>query len=267
MPVGIGAAKRRLLRRMDPDWATISDPDSPGRYLGFGPVPEAKAVKNRLHLDLLPEQGCTRIQQRQRLEALGANYIRTVYHDGQLAHDVMGDPEGNEFCLLEPYPEYYAASPVGISDVDMTGNERIVSVSEVIAAPADRIFDFIADPAAQPSWDGNDNLAEAEAGQRVPAIGEVFTMTLTKGVVRENHIVEFDEGRLIAWLPAEQGQQPPGHLWRWELDPLDAGHTRVKHTYDWTNLTDPQRIARARVTTADKLAASVQRLKQVAEGS
>ncbi|MDT4948129.1 MAG: hypothetical protein QOJ37_724, partial [Pseudonocardiales bacterium] len=46
-----------------------------------------------------------------------------------------------------------------------------------IAATAGRIFELIADPAQQPRWDGNDNLAEAPGGQRVRAIGEVFTMT------------------------------------------------------------------------------------------
>jgi hypothetical protein len=50
----------------------------------------------------------------------------------------------------------------------------------------------------------------------------VFTMRLTKGAIRENHVVEFAEGRRIAWRPAEPGQEPPGHLWRWELEPAGA---------------------------------------------
>ena len=44
---------------------------------------------------------------------------------------------------------------------------RVVSASREIAAGAGRIFELIADPAAQPGWDGNDNLAVAPAGQRV----------------------------------------------------------------------------------------------------
>jgi uncharacterized protein YndB with AHSA1/START domain len=87
---------------------------------------------------------------------------------------------------------------------------RVVSASREIAAGAGRIFALIADPAAQPGWDGNDNLAVAPAGQRVRHIGDVFTMTLTRGAVRENHVVEFEEGRLIAWTPAEPGREPPG---------------------------------------------------------
>lgn len=143
--------------------------------------------------------------------------------------------------------------------------QRVVSAGREITAGADRIFGLIADPAEQPRWDGNDNLSEADAGQRVRRVGEVFVMTTTKGHVRENHVVEFEEGRRIAWRPAEPGQEPPGHLWRWELEPVDALHTRVTHTYDWTRLTDERRFARARATTADKLQASLERLAALAE--
>jgi uncharacterized protein YndB with AHSA1/START domain len=73
---------------------------------------------------------------------------------------------------------------------------RVVSASREIAAGPAPIFDLIADPAEQPRWDGNDNLATAPAGQRVRRTGDVFTMTLTRGEVRENHVVEFDEGTL-----------------------------------------------------------------------
>jgi hypothetical protein len=84
--------------------------------------------------------------------------------------------------------------------------------------------------------------------------------------VRENHIVEFEEGRRIAWRPSEVGHEPPGHLWRWELTPLDDGRTAVTHTYDWTALTDEKRLVRARATTADKLLSSIDRLAALAEG-
>jgi uncharacterized protein YndB with AHSA1/START domain len=144
---------------------------------------------------------------------------------------------------------------------------RVVSASREIAAGPGRIFELIADPAQQPRWDGNDNLAGAPEGQRVRQRGDVFTMTLTRGSIRENHVVEFDEGRRIAWLPAEPGQRPPGHLWRWELEPAGASRTLVTCTYDWTRLTDETRLPRARATTADRLQASLDRLASLAEGS
>src|SRR6201991_3325824 len=141
----------------------------------------------------------------------------------------------------------------------------VVSASCEIAAPADKIFELIADPSLQPRWDGNDNLAEARTGQRVRTVGDVFTMTITMGSDRDNHVVEFEEGRVIAWRPSEPGKKPPGHLWRWELEPLDAGRTLVTHTYDWTQLTDKNRLPRAQATTEDKLQASIQKLAELVE--
>jgi uncharacterized protein YndB with AHSA1/START domain len=148
----------------------------------------------------------------------------------------------------------------------MTDETRVVRASREISAESVRIFELIADPTQQPRWDGNDNLAEAPPGQRVRAVGDVFTMTLTKdGVVRENHVVEFDEGHRIAWRPAEPGQDPPGHLWRWELESIGPSLTRVIHTYDWTELTDESRYRRARATTPEKLQGSLDRLAALAE--
>ncbi|MGW4351136.1 SRPBCC family protein [Nocardia sp. NPDC004582] len=141
----------------------------------------------------------------------------------------------------------------------------VVSAERDVAAGAARIFELIADPAQQPRWDGNENLAQARPGQRVRSIGDVFEMTLTNGAVRQNQIVEFEEARRIAWLPAEPGAQPPGHLWRWELEPLDDNRTRVRHTYDWTDLTDEKRLVRARATTSQMLRGSVDRLAALAE--
>ena len=142
---------------------------------------------------------------------------------------------------------------------------QVVSASREIAADAARIFELIAEPTRQPEWDGNDNLSEARPNERVRAVGNVFTMTTTKGNVRENHVVEFEEGRRIAWRPAGVGEPAPGHLWRWELEPLDDERTQVTHTYDWTELTDEKRFERARSATADKLQASIDRLATLAE--
>ena len=149
--------------------------------------------------------------------------------------------------------------------LNLSVTQTVVSASREIAAPADKIFELVADPALQPRWDANDNLADARAGQRVRAVGDVFTTTLTVGSDRTNHVVEFDEGRLIAWRPSEPGMEPPGHLWRWQLEPVDDARTLVTHTYDWSRLTDEMRLPRARATTADKLQASIDKLAELAE--
>jgi hypothetical protein len=145
--------------------------------------------------------------------------------------------------------------------------EQIVSASRAISASAERIFELIAEPSSQPSWDGNNNLASSAPGQRVRQVGDIFKTTLTNGAVRENHVVEFIEGSKIAWLPAEPGKQPPGHLWRWELQPINSTLTTVTHTYDWTALTDRVRLERARSTTPEMLRESMDKLAMLAQAS
>ncbi|MDR2280085.1 MAG: SRPBCC family protein [Gordonia sp. (in: high G+C Gram-positive bacteria)] len=144
-------------------------------------------------------------------------------------------------------------------------SRRVISAQRTVTAPAEVIFELIADPTRQPEWDGNDNLRSAASGQRIHAVGDTFDTVLTTGDVRRNHVVEFTEGRLVAWQPSPVDAPRPGHLWRWEVTPTGDGAI-VTHTYDWTELHDTARQARAKATTVDKLAASVDRLAELAEG-
>jgi len=143
--------------------------------------------------------------------------------------------------------------------------QRIISAEQEITLPAAAIFKLLADPARHPQIDANDNVAHADQGQRISVVGQTFTVELTNGQKRENHVVEFDEGRLIAWKPAPAGEEPRGHIWRWELEPVDDMTTLVRHIYDWTQLTDETRFERARANTEETLAASIAKLAEVAE--
>ena len=77
--------------------AWLDAPD--GRSLIFCRVPEAKTVKNRMHLCLVPTDR-SREEEVDRLLGLGA----TMVDDRRTAPDrgwaVLADPEGNEFCVL-----------------------------------------------------------------------------------------------------------------------------------------------------------------------
>jgi hypothetical protein len=68
-----------------------------GRRLLFQRVPEAKTVKNRLHLDLHPGPE-RREAEVERLTELGAGVLRRVSEPAGV-WVVMADPEGNEFCV------------------------------------------------------------------------------------------------------------------------------------------------------------------------
>lgn len=83
----------------------IVDPDT-GACLLFLEVPEAKSVKNRIHLDLRPRAG-TRDDEVKRVLALGATEVadlRGAYGPGT-GWVVLADPEGNEFCILRSEAE------------------------------------------------------------------------------------------------------------------------------------------------------------------
>jgi hypothetical protein len=64
----------------------------------FVPVPEAKSVKNRIHLDINPA-GAEQAVELERLLALGATRV-DVGQSPDVPWVVLADPEGNEFCLL-----------------------------------------------------------------------------------------------------------------------------------------------------------------------
>jgi predicted enzyme related to lactoylglutathione lyase len=68
-------------------------------------VPEAKAGKNRLHLDLRPDDQEAEVA---RLESLGARRTSIGQAD-EASWVVMEDPEGNEFCVLQPLTPAQAA--------------------------------------------------------------------------------------------------------------------------------------------------------------
>ena len=72
-------------------------PTAQGPILVFVAVPEPKAVKNRLHIDLNPS-GCDQAVELERLLALGARPADVGQGDESWV--VLADPEGNEFCLL-----------------------------------------------------------------------------------------------------------------------------------------------------------------------
>jgi Glyoxalase-like domain len=69
----------------------------PGLAIDFDRVPEAKTVKNRLHLDLRSSDLAEATDQ---ALALGATRADDIYDGGRW--QVLRDPEGNEFCLLRP---------------------------------------------------------------------------------------------------------------------------------------------------------------------
>ncbi|WKD34856.1 VOC family protein [Streptomyces xanthophaeus] len=71
---------------------------APGSTLLFVTVPDAKSVKNRMHVDLEP-QDRTRDEEVERILALGAAVVGDHRRPDGTGWVTLADPEGNEFCV------------------------------------------------------------------------------------------------------------------------------------------------------------------------
>jgi hypothetical protein len=105
-PAGLAAFWRSVLgwRMSGEGNEVVLEPPAGSKEDGVVPdllflrVPEDKAGKNRLHLDLRPEDQAGEVA---RLEALGARRA-DVGQGPDVSWVVMADPDGNEFCVLRP---------------------------------------------------------------------------------------------------------------------------------------------------------------------
>ncbi|HEX4787903.1 MAG TPA: VOC family protein [Actinospica sp.] len=77
---------------------------------------EPKTVKNRVHVDLATTSAAHQAEVVARLTGLGATPADVG--QGEVPWTVMADPEGNEFCVLEPRPIYRDTGPIAAVVVD-----------------------------------------------------------------------------------------------------------------------------------------------------
>ncbi len=104
----------------------------------------------------------------------------------------------------------------------------LVSESRTIGAPAQQLFDIVADPAMHARIDGSGSVRSVRAGgpQRLSQ-GAKFGMDMHIGANYKitNTVVEFEEGTRIAWRHFN------GHVWRYRFTAVDGG-TEVSEQWD-----------------------------------
>lgn len=112
---------------------------------------------------------------------------------------------------------------------------KIVSHSVVVNAPANVIFDLLADPRRHHEIDGSGSVQGAN--DNAPArlsLGANFGMSMKIGAPYKitNTVVEFEDNARIAW------RHFGGHIWRYILEPVTDGtgsgaSTKVTEQFDW----------------------------------
>ncbi|MCX6515712.1 MAG: SRPBCC family protein [Actinobacteria bacterium] len=112
---------------------------------------------------------------------------------------------------------------------------RIVSRSTIVPAPAQMIFDLLADPRRHSEIDGSGSIQSAQinAPERL-SLNATFGMQMKIGLSYKitNTVVEFEETKTIAW------RHFGGHIWRYILEPVDGG-TKVTEQFDWNKSKSP----------------------------
>lgn len=109
-----------------------------------------------------------------------------------------------------------------------TGSRWAKAARIVIDAPPGVIFDVLADPSQHARLDGSGTVQGLVAGPERLSLGARFGMGMRIKLPyrTENTVVEFEEGRRIAWCHANR------HRWRYELEPVDDTSTQVTETFD-----------------------------------
>ena len=113
----------------------------------------------------------------------------------------------------------------------------VVSVERVVPAGPAAIFALVADAARHPEIDGSGSVRQVKAGapQRL-SLGSTFGMSMKLGISYSmvSTVIEFEEGRRIAWQSRPKGfvgKFVGGRIWRYELEPVEGG-TLVRESWD-----------------------------------
>ena len=110
-------------------------------------------------------------------------------------------------------------------------DDRLVSASTVVDAPAATVFAILADPRQHPRIDGSGSVQNILSAPDRLTKGARFSVAMRlfgAPYTVTNRVVEFEPDRLIAW------KHYAPQRWRYKLEPASDGGTRVTETFDYS---------------------------------
>jgi uncharacterized protein YndB with AHSA1/START domain len=155
-----------------------------------------------------------------------------------------------------------------VTETANTDNPDIASVERFIPAPAEVIFDLLADPSRHREIDGSGTVRDSTEGSQRLELGSKFGMAMKVGLSYSmvSTVVEFEENRRIAWQPRPAVSfmrwLAGGRIWRYELEPRDGG-TLVRETWDITQEVHRRMVRPMRSKTVDAMTKTLERIEQV----
>ena len=151
----------------------------------------------------------------------------------------------------------------------MSQNRDQVTVQRQIPAPANVIFDLLADPARHVEIDGSGEVRNSRGGSSRLKLGDTFGMDMKQGLpyVIRNVVIEFEEDRLITWQSLAQkpfDKFVTGRTWSYRLEPNEGG-TLVSETWDISTEAWPARAGVRRLAgkTRKNMAKTLETIERV----
>jgi uncharacterized protein YndB with AHSA1/START domain len=147
------------------------------------------------------------------------------------------------------------------------------TVERMIPAPAERIFELVANPRRHHDIDGSGTVRDATDLPERLEVGARFGMNMDYGgpYTMTSTVIEFEAGRLIAWQsrPAADSARWRhifgGRIWRYELEAVEGG-TIVRESWDLTEERFKALVWGYRRKTHANMVATLKRIDQLATG-
>ena len=153
-------------------------------------------------------------------------------------------------------------------------SDSTITVERTINASSDAVFDVLSNPHRHVDLDGSGFITAVAKGDRIEGVGDTFRMNMSGDHMggdyqTDNTVTGYDRNHLLSWQTAPAGQEPPGWEWVWELESQGSDQTLVRHTYDWSKVTDRALLDKIGFPLVDQaqLEDTLQRLDQQVTGS
>lgn len=131
-------------------------------------------------------------------------------------------------------------------DRGLTRMTETLIVDTIVDAPASTVFAVLADPATHAAIDGTGWVRESLDGEPITRSGQMFRMAMyfANPAFADGHyevankVIAFEPDRAIGWEPGQAREdgtvEHGGWTWRYDLEAVGPGLTRVTLTYDWS---------------------------------